>query len=99
MTFKCGVSGFHVNSSKKSHQKRHLDPLLYIDRFDIDRRLIIPYFGHFLRPLTPSTSSKVDIVINNAGILRDRSILRIAPEDWQSIIDVHMTGAFNVSQV
>merc|ERR1711892_786770 len=41
---------------------------------------------------------KVDIVVNNAGILRDRSLLRISPEDWQSIIDVHMTGAFNVSQ-
>jgi len=41
---------------------------------------------------------KVDIVINNAGILRDRSLLRISPEDWQAIIDVHMTGAFNTSQ-
>lgn len=41
---------------------------------------------------------KIDIVVNNAGILRDRSILRISPEDWQAIIDVHMTGAFNVSQ-
>merc|ERR1711935_914098 len=41
---------------------------------------------------------KVDIVVNNAGILRDRSLLRISPEDWQSIVDVHMTGAFNVSQ-
>lgn len=41
---------------------------------------------------------KIDIVINNAGILRDRSLLRISPEDWQSIVDVHMTGAFTTSQ-
>ena len=42
---------------------------------------------------------KIDIVVNNAGILRDRSILRISPDDWQAIMDVHMTGAFNTSQV
>ena len=41
---------------------------------------------------------KIDIVVNNAGILRDRSLLRISSEDWQSIIDVHMTGAFTTSQ-
>jgi len=41
---------------------------------------------------------KIDIVVNNAGILRDRSILRISPDDWQAIMDVHMTGAFNTSQ-
>ena len=36
---------------------------------------------------------KVDILINNAGILRDRSFLRISPDDWQSILDVHLTRA------
>ena len=41
---------------------------------------------------------KVDIVINNAGILRDRSLLRISPEDWKLIMDVHMTGAFTLTQ-
>lgn len=41
---------------------------------------------------------KIDIVINNAGILRDRSLLRISPDDWQTIVDVHMTGAFTTSQ-
>jgi len=41
---------------------------------------------------------QIDIVINNAGILRDRSILRISPSDWQSIVDVHMTGAWTTSQ-
>jgi len=41
---------------------------------------------------------QVDIVINNAGILRDRSLLRISPEDWKIIMDVHMTGAFTTTQ-
>jgi len=41
---------------------------------------------------------KIDILINNAGILRDRSILRISPEDWQSILDIHLTAAFGLTQ-
>ena len=41
---------------------------------------------------------KIDILINNAGILRDRSLLRISPDDWQSIIDIHLTSAFNLTQ-
>ncbi len=41
---------------------------------------------------------KVDIVINNAGILRDKSILKMTEEDWDIISDVHLKGAFCVLQ-
>jgi NAD(P)-dependent dehydrogenase (short-subunit alcohol dehydrogenase family) len=40
----------------------------------------------------------VDIVINNAGILRDKSFLNIVPGDFDILIDVHLRGAFHVSQ-
>jgi len=39
----------------------------------------------------------VDIVINNAGILRDKSFLKVEPKNWQIVIDVHLNGAYNVS--
>ena len=39
----------------------------------------------------------VDIVINNAGILRDRSFAKMELEDVYAVIDVHLKGAFNVS--
>lgn len=41
---------------------------------------------------------KVDILINNAGILRDKSLLKMEPEDWQAVLDVHLNGAFNVTR-
>ena len=41
---------------------------------------------------------RVDIVINNAGILRDRSLVKMAPEDWEKVLSVHLTGAFNVTR-
>ena len=40
----------------------------------------------------------VDIVINNAGILRDKSFTKLAWEDLDAVLDVHLKGAFYVSQ-
>ncbi len=44
------------------------------------------------------TFGRVDIVINNAGILRDRSFLKMAPEDWNGVLSVHLSGAYNVTR-
>jgi len=40
----------------------------------------------------------VDIVINNAGILRDRSFHKIEEEDWDILNEVHLKGAYNVTK-
>ncbi len=41
---------------------------------------------------------KLDILINNAGILRDKGLLKLEPENWQIVLDVHLTGAYNVTR-
>ncbi|MEE2663827.1 MAG: SDR family NAD(P)-dependent oxidoreductase [Myxococcota bacterium] len=41
---------------------------------------------------------KVDIVINNAGILRDKSFAKLPDADLCAVLDVHLKGAFYVSQ-
>ncbi len=41
---------------------------------------------------------KVDAVINNAGILRDKTFAKLSPEELEIVIDVHLKGAFYVSQ-
>lgn len=41
---------------------------------------------------------RVDIVINNAGVLRDKTFAKLTPEELEIVIDVHMKGAFFVSQ-
>ena len=38
----------------------------------------------------------LDIVINNAGIIRDRTCKKMADDEWQSVIDTNLTGIFNV---
>jgi 3-oxoacyl-[acyl-carrier protein] reductase len=38
--------------------------------------------------------SRVDVLVNNAGITRDTLLLRMKPEDWQAVIDLNLTGVF-----
>src|SRR5699024_4533709 len=44
------------------------------------------------------TFGRVDIIINNAGILRDASFKNMDAEKLEAVIDVHLKGAFNVTQ-
>ncbi|HZH45308.1 MAG TPA: SDR family NAD(P)-dependent oxidoreductase, partial [Roseococcus sp.] len=41
---------------------------------------------------------RIDIVVNNAGILRDQIFHRMSPEEWLSVINVHLNGSFFVSR-
>ena len=40
----------------------------------------------------------VDIVVNNAGILRDITFMKQSREDWDLLLDVHLTGTRNVTK-
>lgn len=41
---------------------------------------------------------RVDILINNAGVLRDRSFAKVSDEDFRFILDVHLMGSVNCTQ-
>lgn len=41
---------------------------------------------------------KIDIVVNNAGILRDTIFHKMDPSDWENVINVHLNGSFYVSR-
>jgi len=41
---------------------------------------------------------RIDIVVNNAGILRDAVFHKMDPQDWRAVIDVHLNGSFYVSR-
>ena len=40
----------------------------------------------------------LDLLVNNAGLLRDRSMKKMTGEDWDAVIRVNLTGTFNVLQ-
>src|SRR5205085_4184 len=40
------------------------------------------------------TFGRLDILVNVAGILRDRMIFNMSPEEWDAVVDVHLKGHF-----
>ena len=42
--------------------------------------------------------TKVDILVNNAGVTRDGLVMRMSIEDWDSVVNTNLRGAFNFTQ-
>lgn len=43
-------------------------------------------------------SDRVSLLVNNAGITRDHTLAKMTDDDWQSVLSVNLTGAFNVTR-
>lgn len=41
---------------------------------------------------------RLDVLINNAGIVRDKTLAKMTEEEWQKVIDVDLTGVFNCAK-
>ena len=41
---------------------------------------------------------RIDILINNAGITKDRTLLKMTSEEWDDVISINLTGVFNCTQ-
>ncbi|HJS84772.1 MAG TPA: SDR family NAD(P)-dependent oxidoreductase [Acetobacteraceae bacterium] len=53
------------------------------------RKIIQSALDHF---------GRIDVVVNNAGILRDVIFHKMSPEDWNAVINVHLNGSFYTSR-
>ncbi|MGV3488152.1 MAG: beta-ketoacyl-ACP reductase [Tuberibacillus sp.] len=40
---------------------------------------------------------KIDILVNNAGVIRDNMLFKMTENDWDTVMNVHLKGAFNCS--
>lgn len=45
-----------------------------------------------------SSFGRLDIVVNNAGILRDRMLFKMSEEEWDAVLAVHLKGSFNMTR-
>jgi acetoacetyl-CoA reductase/3-oxoacyl-[acyl-carrier protein] reductase len=49
-----------------------------------------------IKALLTEIAKPVSILVNNAGITRDRTLLKMSKEEWGSVIDINLTGTFNM---
>jgi 3-oxoacyl-[acyl-carrier protein] reductase len=47
---------------------------------------------------TKKTFGSIDIVINNAGVIRDKALALMVPEDWYEVINTNLNGVFNLTR-
>jgi len=55
-------------------------------------------FGEKIVKTAIDAYGTVDIIVNNAGILRDASFMKMTELDWDLIMKVHLKGAFSVTR-
>jgi NAD(P)-dependent dehydrogenase (short-subunit alcohol dehydrogenase family) len=67
----------------------------------------VPHFDDVSEPagarslldLALGTWGRLDVVVNNAGILRDKMVFNMAVEEWDAVMKVHLRGHFLTTQV
>ena len=47
---------------------------------------------------TKAEHGTIDVLVNNAGITRDRMFVKMTPEDWRSVIETNLNSMFNVTK-
>ncbi len=74
------------------------------DVIDQDPQELLPFIYHRI-DISDSEAVKREVallpdnttlLINNAGITRDRSLIKMADDEWQSVIDINLSGAFHM---
>ncbi|MEJ5029404.1 acetoacetyl-CoA reductase [Comamonas sp. MYb21] len=47
---------------------------------------------------TKAEHGSIDVLVNNAGITRDRMFIKMTPDDWQAVIETNLNSMFNVTK-
>lgn len=81
-----------MNQSRAEETVRQLGERSLALEGDVrDRESIAGMFDQML-----ATFDTLDIIINNAAVLRDRTLAKMTDDDWQSVIDTNLSGVWNV---
>ena len=84
-----GTNQDKLNSIKNKFEK------VIIKKFDISDHNLIE---KFVNDCNDSFDSKIDILINNAGITRDNLTIRMKNEEWNNVIKLNLTSSFLITK-
>lgn len=60
------------------------------------RTALVTGGGQGLGAATSAAFGRLDIVVNNAGIVRDRTVRKMSRDEWDAVIQTNLTGVFHV---
>jgi 3-oxoacyl-[acyl-carrier protein] reductase len=94
-----GIYGSDTEAAEKFRQEWQADTdfqenRLVLERCDVsDKSGVEEFFARVERDF-----DTIDILVNNAGIRKDAVLAMMSFEDWQKVINVNLTGTFNMSK-
>ncbi|MEV4525671.1 SDR family NAD(P)-dependent oxidoreductase [Streptosporangium sp. NPDC049304] len=91
------LSGDGVESGRAAIVVKEIEALGGTAVADVNS-VATPEGGEALIQTALSAFGQVDVVVNNAGILRDKTFHNTGPDDVDPVLDVHLKGAFNVTR-
>ncbi len=88
------VSRTAANSEKVAHEIRALGRQARAFAVDVSDAKAVATIGEKILAET----SRVDILVNNAGVTRDGLLMRMSEEDWDTVLDTNLKGAFSFTK-
>jgi len=93
---KAVVCLFDVNAEQLEQTKKEIAALTTVDSFVVDVTSLESVAVAIDKIIDKYT--KIDILINNAGITRDNLMLRMKEQDWDCVLNINLKGAFNCTK-
>ena len=91
------ISGEGGDAGRAQRTAKEIEDLGGVAVADINT-VATPEGGEAIVRTALETFGRVDIVINNAGILRDKTFHNMTPDMFDQVVRVHLNGAFNVTR-
>lgn len=96
-------NGFDIAINYRSASDANEDVKKEIEQYGVRCELVQADVANFeqcekMVKETVEKLGRIDVLVNNAGITRDGLLMRMKKEDFQSVIDINLTGTFNVTR-
>jgi 3-oxoacyl-[acyl-carrier protein] reductase len=88
------ISRTAENAEKAAREIRALGRRAWAHALDVSDGAAVGATAETILAETP----RLDILVNNAGVTRDGLLLRLSEEDWDTVLDTNLKGAFHVTR-